>query len=38
MSTANSKEEFSAVVVKMIVVAALFLAGFFLNYLESITI
>lgn len=38
MQTANNKEELTDAIVKMIIVATLFLAGFFLNFLESITL
>lgn len=36
MKTQTSKSELTNAVLKMIIVAALFLAGFMLNYLESI--
>lgn len=36
MKTQTSKSELTNAVLKMIIVAALFLVGFMLNYLESI--
>lgn len=38
MKTTKRNEEFTSAIIKMTIVAALFLAGFFLNYLESITV
>ena len=38
MQTTDKNAELTGVIIKMTIVAALFLAGFFLNYLESVSI